>query len=277
MNKTSVNKSSFMAFLSLAGMVLLGCCHSVPGNSSRKSRQVQNDFGSLVSKTIVKSESIPLSPEYENPRMIIIVTIQDVLMRGKLGRLIQDVVFNGDDPETYGEKLIADYRSQYQNEGKKAMTNDGFPGEIWNWEYNETIEGSEIIPERTLAGITKCFVISRSRYYYMGGAHSLQEKQYFLFDMVKNKTINLDELIRENTNAALQQLIAAELREQAGIKKNAPLSQAGFFADIPDLTENFFLTPEGIGFHWNPYEIAPYSTGSVEVVLPYDELMDVLR
>jgi hypothetical protein len=277
MKKTSVNKSSFMAFLSLAGMVLLGCCQSVPSNPSRKTRQLQSDLGSVISKTIVKSESIPLDPEHENPQMIIIVTIQDVPTRGKLGQLIQDVVFNGDDAETYGENLIADHRSQYQKEGQKAMIEAGFPSEIWNWEYNETIEGFEIIPERTLAGITKCFVISRTRDYYLGGAHGLKEKQYFLFDMVKIKTISLDELIRENTYPTLQRLIAARLREQAGIKRNTPLSQGGFFTDMPELTENFFLTPEGIGFHWNPYEIAPYSMGSVEVVIPYDELIDVLR
>jgi hypothetical protein len=279
MKKKSLTKNSWMAFFSLAGMMLISACQSVPEAVSRKNRQVQNNFEPVTSKTVVKSESIPLNPGggYEGPRMFIIVTIQDVPNRGRLGDLIQNALFNGLNSETYGEKIIADYRSQYQDAGKQALAEGIALSENWNWEYSETIEGAEILLDRALLGITNCLIVSQSREYYTGGAHGTHEKRYFLFDMVKIKKISLDDLIRKNARMALQRLVADKLRTLMGIEKDAPLSQGGFFTDLPEIPENFFLTPGSIGFHWDPYEIAPYVMGSIEVLIPYDELMDVLR
>jgi hypothetical protein len=55
------------------------------------------------------------------------------------------------------------------------------------------------------------------------------------------------------------------------------------------IPENFFLTvledvpafPNstghrlGLGFHWDPYEIAPYVYGPIEIVIPYDEIAEM--
>jgi hypothetical protein len=279
MKKKSVNKNSFMAVISLVGMVLLGSCQSGPEALSRKNRQTQGEVEPIMFKTVIKSETVPLNPEpgYEGPRMLIIMAIQNIPTRGKLGDLIRSIVFGGIDPEAYGEKVLADYRSRYQEEGKKALAEGGAPSESWNWEYNETVEGRAIILERALSGITGCLIVCRSREYYLGGAHGMWEKQYFLFDTVKGKRIALDELIRRNSRTALRQLVAAKLRKFAGIEKDVPLSQGGFFTDMPKLAENFFLTADSLGLYWDPYEIAPYAMGPVEITIPYDELMDVLR
>ncbi|MDR0376684.1 MAG: RsiV family protein [Spirochaetaceae bacterium] len=32
-----------------------------------------------------------------------------------------------------------------------------------------------------------------------------------------------------------------------------------------------------MGFHWDPYEIAPYVMGFIEIVIPYDEIAPLLR
>jgi hypothetical protein len=278
MNKKSVNKGSFMAFLSVLSMMLIGSCQSSPEAVSRKNRQTHGSVEPVTFKTVAKSETVPLSPVpgYEGPRMLIIMTVQNIPSRGRLGDLVRNAVFNGLDCEVYGEKVIADYRSQYQEEGKQALAEGRAPSESWNWEYSETVEGMEIVLERDLAGISGCFVIRRSREYYLGGAHGMREDQYFLFDTVKNKRIVLDELIRKNSRMSLRHLIAARLRDRAGIEGNVPLSQGGFFTDLPEIPKNFFLASNGLGFHWDPYEIAPYAAGPVEIVISYDELTDVL-
>ncbi|MDR2740933.1 MAG: RsiV family protein [Treponema sp.] len=268
-----------MAFLSIVSIMLIGSCQSSPEALSRRKRQAQGNIEPVTFKTVVKSETVPLSPDpgYEGSRMLIIMSIQNIPSRGKLGDLIRNTIFNGIDPEEYGEKIIAGYRSQYQEEGKQSLAEGGVPSESWNWEYSETVEGTEITPERAISGINRCFVIYKSREYYLGGAHGMREKRYFLFDTVKGKRIGLDELIQKNVRMTLRRLIAAKLRVHAGLEENAPLSQGGFFTDLPEIPDNFFLTSNGLGFHWDPYEIAPYVMGSVEIIIPYDELMDVLR
>jgi hypothetical protein len=105
----------------------------------------------------------------------------------------------------------------------------------------------------------------------------MQEKRYFLFDMVKTKKISLDELIYKDAYIVLQQLMIAKLRDIAGIPDNAPLDQGGFFTDTPEIPENFFLTSTGLGFHWDPIEIGPYVMGSIEIIIPYEELTEVFQ
>jgi hypothetical protein len=280
MKKKSVNKGSCMALLSIAGVMLLSSCQSTSDTlPPRKNRQTQSDAEPVTFKTVVKSETIPLNPEpgYEGPRMLVIITIQNIPSRGKLGDIIRNVVFSGIDSEAYGEKLIADYRLRYQEAGKEILAEDDAPPESWNWEYNETVEGSVITLERALSGMAGCLIICRSREYYLGGAHGMREKQYFLFDTVKLKKLSLDDLIRKSAHVTLQRILTDKLREHAGIGKDVPLSQGGFLTDLSEVPENFFLTPDGFGFHWDPYEIAPYVMGPIEVIIPYDELMNVLR
>jgi hypothetical protein len=55
-----------------------------------------------------------------------------------------------------------------------------------------------------------------------------------------------------------------------------PLTEQGFFENSVDKLEDFFLTPQGLGFQWDPYEIAPYTMGIIELVIPYDELTGML-
>ena len=42
-------------------------------------------------------------------------------------------------------------------------------------------------------------------------------------------------------------------------------------------SENFILGEEAITFIYNPYEIAPYEKGSIELTLAYSELDDILK
>ncbi|MDR2247525.1 MAG: RsiV family protein [Treponema sp.] len=268
-----------MAILSLVSMTFLGSCQSNPDVQCRRIQQAQRDIDPATYKTVVKSETIPLTPApgYDGPQMFIMMAVQNVPTRGKLGALVRNTVFGGIDPEVYAEKVIADYRVRYQEAGNLAVTEGRALSESWNWEYSETIEGAEITPERAVLGITQWVVVSRLREYYLGGAHGMREKQYFLFDTVNVKKLSPDDLFREDARMTVRRILAARLREFAGIAADAALSQGGFFTDLPDVPENFFLTAGGVGFHWDPAEIAPYVMGPIEVVVSYDELMSTLR
>jgi hypothetical protein len=66
------------------------------------------------------------------------------------------------------------------------------------------------------------------------------------------------------------------LRDQAGLKQGEPLQTGGFFEDTVTAPDNFFLAEPGLGFHWDPYEIAPYAAGPVEVIIPYNRIGSLL-
>jgi predicted AAA+ superfamily ATPase len=44
------------------------------------------------------------------------------------------------------------------------------------------------------------------------------------------------------------------------------------FEDVFELNDNWFLSPEGLGFSFDPYEIGPYAAGFIELVIPYSKL-----
>jgi hypothetical protein len=66
------------------------------------------------------------------------------------------------------------------------------------------------------------------------------------------------------------------LRDYSKLSPGEPLSAGYYFDNSVEVPANFFLGPEGVGFHWDPYEIAPYAVGPVEVVVPYNQLQGLL-
>ena len=42
--------------------------------------------------------------------------------------------------------------------------------------------------------------------------------------------------------------------------------------DNVNVTENFFVDDESIHWIYNPYEIAPYALGAIEVSIPYSDI-----
>jgi hypothetical protein len=125
--------------------------------------------------------------------------------------------------------------------------------------YNESI---------TAVDYEKYAVIKRVLDYYSGGAHGMTETAYYVFDRDAARFVTLADVADEARLSGLREAVAGALRERFELGTEEPLTAAGFFEDTFALTENFFLSEEGIGFHWNPYELAPYSFGAIEVVVP---------
>jgi hypothetical protein len=180
-----------------------------------------------------------------------------------LKQIVQELLYGGQAPDVYRDNLIASYENQY------FEMRDVQSGEMsLNWEYTETI--------RLDAPLSKIMMLSRNREYYVGGAHGMREKQYFVIDTDGQKQLRLEDLIKTDAFPALNSRIEGELRVFSGIAPDEPLSQGGFFEDRVGIPENCFLTAEGLGFHWDQYEIAPYFMGPIEVLLPYGNIKDLL-
>lgn len=193
---------------------------------------------------------------------------------GALEQFIQEFLYDGLNPQAYTERLITAYTDQYF-----AMKNsplfpdeygDQFP-ESLNWEYTETWEAG--------SPWSQVLVISRNLEYYLGGAHGMREKRYFVIfqDTHKVQPAALADIIEPASWPLVEERIAQALRIEANLEPDEPLSQGGFFEDTVEIPDNFFLTSQGLGFHWDPYEIAPYVMGSIEVLLPYEQIQDLLK
>jgi hypothetical protein len=112
-------------------------------------------------------------------------------------------------------------------------------------------------------------VITRNLDAYEGGAHGLAQVYFTVFDRTAAKVLALADVVPAARQPALKNAVEAALRARYNVPEGQGFSAAGFFSDAIDLTENFFLSDGAIGFYWNPYEIAPYVMGGIEVVVPF--------
>jgi len=114
-------------------------------------------------------------------------------------------------------------------------------------------------------------------YGYTGGAHGLSLSNFHVFDLSDGHTISLDEVFRADYKNDLRDIINSAARRKYNLERNKPMTEAGFFVEFIDPTENFYITKDGIGFYYNQYEVAPFALGPVEIFVNYRELLRILH
>lgn len=101
---------------------------------------------------------------------------------------------------------------------------------------------------------------------YQGGAHGSFDVQYMNFSKKDGHRIRLAEVYDGDPCLAMMD----RLLKDNGCKTKEELMEKTEILMTGDLypTENFLLEGDSITFRFNAYEIAPYSSGAIEVVVP---------
>jgi hypothetical protein len=255
-----IKASQGVAGLCCIGLLALlsGACKSA-GTPVRGGPEAQGGFAPLV-----KTRSVFLYPDAPDtsPRLEINLSLLESPRADR--QFIMNTLYEGLDTEGYGEKRLFGYDKMY---GEMRFVVERIPDMstmALNWFYKEDFAYK--------GGNSQLAVISRDWEYYTGGAHGMHNRDYYVFSLGDKRRLSLNDIVLDKARPALDDLVEAALREQMGIPEWIPLSEQGFFEDSPNKLEDFFLNPLGLGFQWDPYEIAPYSMGIIEVVIPYDAL-----
>lgn len=119
------------------------------------------------------------------------------------------------------------------------------------------------------------YVISRSS--YLGGAHGMYSVECHTYSLAEGFELSAADFFTEPQLHALNASIRAKICEEYAADDDEGLSAAGFFPDEIAVTENFRITPEGITFFYNPYDIGCYALGGVEVFFSREELEELRR
>jgi hypothetical protein len=225
----------------------------------------------IDTETYVKSIEIPLFPGAgaDSPRFNLTLALLDFPGDPALAKLASELLYEGKSPQAYGDDLIASYRTQYQESYASPGGEDGI-GASMNWQYAEETDLWIMSNGSPLA------VLSRFREYYTGGAHGMREKKYAVIHTAEASRLGLQDLLETGAEPALRELAERELRNFAGLEPGTPLGEGPFFENTLELPDNFFITGEGLGFHWDPAEIGPYVLGPVEIIIPYQDLRGLL-
>ncbi len=108
---------------------------------------------------------------------------------------------------------------------------------------------------------------------YTGGAHGNYGTFFHNYDTGLKRELKLSDLV-DNANMASFLATAEKIfRKEENYPASKPLSEGYWFADDKfSLNDNFLITPEGLKFQYNPYEIKSYAEGITILLLPYSEI-----
>lgn len=158
------------------------------------------------------------------------------------------------------ELFFEDYKSFYDE-----MSEYNF-----GWELNNTI---------SVMFNSNSIVFFQSDYYHhTGGAHGMSGTLFTNFNSQDGKKLLLKDLLLTGYENKLNDIAEKIFRKKRELTADASLEEAGFWFDGNKFTlnDNFGIKNDGLIFFFNSYEIASYAMGPTEIILPYEEIKDLI-
>lgn len=110
-----------------------------------------------------------------------------------------------------------------------------------------------------------------------GGAHPVYASKFLNYDIRRNQVLEFSDIFVADSEQALLDAITAELLDMYFSADLEELEEkSGIFTDQIFLTDNIYITGSDIVFFYNPYDIAPWAVGAIEVPLHEYDLEDIL-
>jgi hypothetical protein len=174
----------------------------------------------------------------------------------------------------YAKELLTEYK-QDNEQSVNALDS----GSVYSFNNEHVITGFSLLSDK------KIYAYGIERYAYMGGAHGLETRNYFNFDLKTGKVITEKDLYIANFQSKLAELIKKRILEESkeynkDEKNSEPiidLEDTDYWTDSIKPNGNFYITDESINYVFNPYEIAPYYMGQTEVTIPFSRIKDLLK
>ncbi len=198
-------------------------------------------------------------------------------------------VFAGDAFQALNDSLVADVatvadadstaRPQTLADAAKAFT-DGYDAFIKDNRdsLRPTTGWSLEVKSAVLRQTTRWVSVAHAWYSFTGGAHPNHATRYVNYDRATGHRLTLAELFQDDFEKTLTGIAERHFRQQEGLTPAESLAGRYFFAgDKFALNANFTLTPTGLRFLYNPYEIKPYAAGETSLDIPFAELQGILK
>jgi hypothetical protein len=119
----------------------------------------------------------------------------------------------------------------------------------------------------------KYISLKHTHFAFTGGAHSNTTSQHWIINRKTREIISYNDLFVQNAREKIKVLTDSALKLKF---QNNNLENILFSTDY-EVSKDVYLTKRGVIFQYDPYEIAAYVYGSIEVFIPYKKLRSVLR
>jgi len=124
----------------------------------------------------------------------------------------------------------------------------------------------------------KMISLSSGNSSYMGGAHPNSYLHYFNISTETGDTLSLGNIFAPGFEKKLNELIDVAFRKASSLKPGDNLAEkGGLFENKIAFNYNWMVNKDGsLTFYYNPYEIAAYAAGPIEVTLTKEEIAPLL-
>jgi hypothetical protein len=239
-----------------------------------------SDKPNVVFDSIKVDRTVNLTKDQDSPQChVVLEVLQNQQATSEVGRMMNKAIVSKIfDMQDISVQAAADsFANSYTRDYVKNMLplyrEDRSDKEKHPWyEYRYSI-GTETVDGRE--GTTPYMIRLE---YYEGGAHSISQQLTLNFDNVTGHVLNLSDIMVPGYESRLNELLLQALMKHTETKSVEELRQRGYLYSM-DLfvPENFILAEDELTFIYNPYEIAPYSEGLIEIKISYDDLKDLLK
>lgn len=100
----------------------------------------------------------------------------------------------------------------------------------------------------------------------------MQVTTSYVFDLSDGHVVEESELFRDDYKPLLSAMLTSHVRDNA----EDPESIVLFVSEV-EPNGNFGISGEGVTYIYNPYDIAPYSSGTIRIFIPWKELKPILK
>ena len=137
------------------------------------------------------------------------------------------------------------------------------------WEVKTTAD--------TVHAAPRALTVKYETFAYTGGAHPNTNLSFYTFDRETGQLLTLSDMVSDTV--ALLRVVEKAFRKQQALPVQNNLEEQGYFLRDGKffLPANVGMGREGMVFYYNPYEIAAYAVGPIQVVVPYEQLNGILR
>lgn len=120
--------------------------------------------------------------------------------------------------------------------------------------------------------------IEISGYNFMGGAHGNSVTTFINWNTATKRNVTLADILTGGYEKPLTATAEKIFRQEEKLSDTTSLKTDYFFAGgVFSLNHNFLITPIGLRFLYNQYEIKPYAAGQTNLVIPYAQIKSLLK
>ncbi|HTD40864.1 MAG TPA: RsiV family protein [Mucilaginibacter sp.] len=120
-------------------------------------------------------------------------------------------------------------------------------------------------------------LVQVSGYRFLGGARGYYLASFINWNTKAQREIALGDILKDGYVQDLNSIAEKIFRKQEKVADSVPLKGYLFENGKFSLSNNFLITPIGLRFLYNQYEIKPYPAAETNLLIPYSQIESLLR